>query len=108
MTVDALRIVVDPKCVVDTLKGEVTQQLSGAPAELVVDFSGVARIDSAAVRALDELAVEAQARSVRLVLEGVGTDVYKVLKLLKMTERFRFPVPVPNPAPPSGDAMPRG
>jgi len=49
----------------------------------VVDFSDVERIDASGVQALERLADQT-------VLRGVNTNVYKVLKLLKLTPRFRF------------------
>ena len=49
----------------------------------VLDFSDVQRIDTSGVQALEKLADQT-------VLRGVNTNVYKVLKLLKLTPRFRF------------------
>ena len=39
---------------------------------------------------MEELAGLADARSVKVVLRAVNTDIYRVLKLLKLTERFTF------------------
>jgi len=49
----------------------------------VLDFSDVQRIDTSGVQALEKLADQT-------VLRGVNTNVYKVLKLLKLAPRFRF------------------
>ena len=48
------------------------------------------RLDSAALRALEELADKADAKAVKLVLRGVNVDVYKVLKLVKLASRLSF------------------
>ena len=43
-----------------------------------------------AVAALEHLAALADSKSVRLVLHGLNGDIYKVLKLLKLSQRFSF------------------
>ena len=48
------------------------------------------RIDSSALRALEEFARIADEKAVKVVLRGVNVDVYKVLKLVKLTRRFSF------------------
>jgi anti-anti-sigma regulatory factor len=58
--------------------------------EVVLDFCSVRRIDPGALRAMEELAGAAESKSVKLVLCGVNVDVYKVLKLTKLTPRFSF------------------
>lgn len=58
--------------------------------ELVLDFSSVRRIDSSAVRALEEFARIADEKSAKVVVRGVSVDVYKVLKLVKLARRFSF------------------
>jgi len=69
---------------------EAGEKLDGTEGEAVLDFSSVRRIDSAGVRALEELARVADEKSVKIVLRGVNVDVYKVLKLIKLTRRFSF------------------
>jgi anti-anti-sigma regulatory factor len=61
-----------------------------AEGEAVLDFSSVLRIDANAVRALEELAGLADDRSVKVVLRAVNMDIYMVLKLLRLAERFSF------------------
>ena len=39
---------------------------------------------------LEELASIADDKAVKLVLRGVNVDIYKVLKLVKLTSRFSF------------------
>lgn len=69
---------------------EAGEKLDGTEGETVLDFSSVSRIDSAGVRALEDLARKAAEKNVKVVLRGVNVDVYKVLKLMKLTHRFWF------------------
>ena len=66
------------------------ERLPDAPGEIAVDFSAVRLVDTHALRELEHLAAAARAKSVRVVLEHVPTDVYKVLKLMKIENQFRF------------------
>jgi anti-anti-sigma regulatory factor len=69
---------------------DAVQKINGGEQEVMLDFSDVARIDGNVVRALEELAGLADERSARVVLRGVNVDVYRVLKQLKLTDRFTF------------------
>jgi len=55
-----------------------------------LDFASVRQIDSGALRALEDVARVADEQDVKIVLRGVNVDVYKVLKLVKLTQRFSF------------------
>ena len=65
-------------------------KLDSAEGEVVLDFSSVRRIDSNAVRAMEELAQKADEKAIKIVLRGVNVDVYKVLKLVRLTPRLSF------------------
>jgi anti-anti-sigma regulatory factor len=69
---------------------EAVEKVNCAQSEVIVDFSAVPRIDGNAVRALEELAALADAKSVKVVLRAVNVDIYRVLKLMKLTGRFSF------------------
>jgi anti-anti-sigma regulatory factor len=69
---------------------EALEKVNGAQSEVIVDFSTVPRIDGKVVRALEELAALADAKSVKVVLRAVNVDIYRVLKLMKLTARFTF------------------
>lgn len=69
---------------------EAAEKLDSTDGEIVLDFSSVRRMDSNAVRVLQEFARKADAKSVKVVLRGVNVDVYKVLKLVKLTARYSF------------------
>ncbi|MGA3213393.1 MAG: STAS domain-containing protein [Terriglobales bacterium] len=66
------------------------EKLDCADGEIGLDFSSVYRIDPSALEALEELARIADEKAVKVVLRGVNVDIYKVLKLMKLTSRFSF------------------
>ena len=66
-------------------------KLDGASREVALDLSSVSRIDPSAIGALEKLAGAADEKAVKVAMRGVHVDVYKVLKLVKLTPRFSFP-----------------
>ncbi len=80
---------VDGANAAETLRGAVTK-LNVSDGEMVLDFSGVERVDARAVTALEELAAKAKEKSVRMVLRGVNVEIYKVLKLSRLDGEFAF------------------
>ena len=86
---NAVFLNIDEARVVAALR-EAGEKLDGSEGEAVLDVSAVVRIDSGAVRALEELARVADEKSVKIILRDVNVDVYKVLKLMKLTGRFSF------------------
>jgi anti-anti-sigma regulatory factor len=89
MKTNAVWVKVDPERMVQVLKKDAVEKLAGAE-DVVLDFSSVLRIDASAVDALEDLARLAGDRSANVALLGVNLDVYKVLKLVKLTPRFSF------------------
>jgi len=89
MAMTAVFLNVDETRVVPALR-EAGEKLDGTEGEVVLDFSSMHRIDSSALRAMEELARIAEGKNVKVVLRGVNVDVYKVLKLVKLTRRFSF------------------
>jgi anti-anti-sigma regulatory factor len=67
---------------------EAREKLDGIEGEAVLDFSSVHRIDSSALRAMEEFVGVADDKGVKVVLSGVNVSVYKVLKLAKLAPRF--------------------
>jgi len=67
-----------------------TINLDSVDGEVVLDFSGVHRIDPRALGALERLAASADKKAVKIVLRSVNVTVYKVLKLLTLEPRFSF------------------
>lgn len=89
MAMIAVWIKIDGEAVASALQ-EAHGKLDSAEGELVLDFSSVRQMDPKAVRALEEFAGLADDKSVKVALRGVNVDVYKVLKLVKLTPRFGF------------------
>ena len=69
---------------------EATSVLDDAQGEVVLDFSSVRRIDSGALRTLEEFVRVADEKAVKIVLRGVDVDMHKVLKLVHLTQRISF------------------
>ena len=90
MTTNAVSVTLDPECLARGLRQEAVEKVNSAEGEVVLDFSSVLRIDPNVVGALEELAGLADARPVKVAVRGVNMDIYKVLKLVKLTERFSF------------------
>lgn len=89
MTMMAAILTVDDERVVQVLE-EACQTLDTADGELVLDFSSVARLQPAAISALQTLAAMADQKAVKLVCRGVKVSVYRVLKLVKLAQRLSF------------------
>lgn len=89
MAMTAVFLNVDETRLIPTLR-EAGEKLDGTENEVALDFSSVLRIDSSALRAMEELARIGEKKSVKVALRGVNVDVYKVLKLVKLTRRFSF------------------
>jgi anti-anti-sigma regulatory factor len=64
--------------------------LDGSVGEVTLDFSSVLRIDPSGLKAIEALAAVAADKGVKVVLRGVNVDIYKVLKLAKLSSRFSF------------------
>lgn len=89
MAMNTVLLNINGKDVVLALE-EARKKLDGAGDEAVLDFSSVRRIDSRELRAMEEFACRADEKAVKVELRGVNVDVYKVLKLVKLTRRFSF------------------
>ena len=80
---------IDQKCAVSAFQATL-EKLDGTDGEAVLDFSSVRRLDSSALRAMEEFVAVADQKGVKVVLSGVSVSVYKVLKLAKLASRFSF------------------
>jgi len=89
MAMIALWLNMDEKSIVSALE-EAAEKLDSAAGEIVLDFVSIAKIDAAALRAIERIANKAAERAVKIVLHGVNVDVYKVLKLTKLAPCFSF------------------
>jgi anti-anti-sigma regulatory factor len=68
----------------ETLRGA----LENAGDDVVLDLSLIRRVDASGLKALESLADTAVEKNVKVRLQGVSVEVYKVLKLVKLTRRF--------------------
>ena len=89
MSMVAVFLKIDAERVADCVQ-EVRAQLDSAQDEMILDFSSVLRIDSRALRAMEDLAGLAEDKAVKIGLLGVNVGIYKVLKLVKLAPRFCF------------------
>jgi len=89
MATMAVFLKVDEERAVAALQ-EAAGNLDAGQGSAVLDFSAVRRIDSAGLRALEDLARAAEDKGVKVTLRGVNVEIYKVLKLVKLTRRFSF------------------
>ncbi len=69
---------------------ETREKLTSDQGEVVLDFSAVLRIDTQGLKAVEDLAIVAEQKSVRVTLRAVNVNVYKALKLSRLTSRFSF------------------
>ena len=84
-----------PACI--EIVGDTVAQALGAAREklesgdeLTLDFSRVPRVGTCGLRALEALAKTGEEKSGAISLRGVNVEVYKVLKLARLTSRFSF------------------
>jgi anti-anti-sigma regulatory factor len=69
---------------------EISAKLGQSGGEITLDLSGVRRIDPKGLRAFEDLATAADEKAIKIVLQALNVDVYKVLKLARLTARFSF------------------
>ena len=85
----AVELAIDPKRVQAALEKARTM-LDKASGELILDLTAIPRLAATDLRSLDGLAAVAAEKGVTIVLRGVGSSVYTVLKLMKLSSRFSF------------------
>ncbi|HET9409577.1 MAG TPA: STAS domain-containing protein [Candidatus Sulfotelmatobacter sp.] len=69
---------------------EAEKKMSSTDGELVLDCSTIRRVDASALHAMERFAHVAEDKGVKVVLRGVNVEIYKVLKLTKLSSRFSF------------------
>ena len=89
METNAVWVKLDGKGLVQAFE-DACAKLARDDAEVLVDLSSVHRIDSGSLRALEDVADAGDGKGTRVVLRGVNIDIYKVLKLMKLSPRFAF------------------
>jgi anti-anti-sigma regulatory factor len=89
MSTTEMVLSIEEERMVATLQ-EVADGLDGSGGEVGLDLSSVRRIDPSTLQALQGLVRVADDKGVKVILRGVNVDVYKVLKLVNLTQRFSF------------------
>ena len=89
MKMIAAQLLVEEKRVEAALE-QARTMLGKAEGRFILDLTPVSRLAARDLRSLEALAAVADEKSVRIVLRGVGSSVYKVLKLTKLSSRFGF------------------
>ena len=64
------------------------EKLDSGAGDVFLDFTSVRRIDPSGLRAVEDFADVAEEKSVKATVRGVNVDVYKVLKLARLSSRF--------------------
>jgi anti-anti-sigma regulatory factor len=89
MSAGALFLKLEEEGIVAALQKS-SENLDRAQDEVVLDFLSVRRVNSGDLRALEDFVQVADEKAVKIVLRRVNVDVYKVLKLIRLTQRFSF------------------
>ena len=64
------------------------QKLEEMEGDMILDLSSVHGVSPAALSAMSDFADVAEDKSVNVVLRNVNVDVYRVLKLARLAQRF--------------------
>jgi anti-anti-sigma regulatory factor len=80
---------IDAQHVAESLR-TVRTKLDGVQVETVLDFTSVLRIDPPALREMEALATPVEESKDKICLLHVNVEIYKVLKLAKLSARFNF------------------
>jgi anti-anti-sigma regulatory factor len=88
METNTLCLKIDANNVIADLKQ--AEESLDARQELALDFSGVTRIDSPGLQAVQRFGHRAEDKKTKVALRGVSVNVYKTLKLARLTSRFSF------------------
>ena len=87
MTMIDVWVEIDGNRVAEALR-EAGLKLDSAGGDVFLDFSAVRRLDPSGLRALEDFAAAADGKTVKITLRGVNVDIYKVLKLARLSSRF--------------------
>ena len=88
-TVKASSFVIDEEHIAQQLN-EIREKLPTEEPEVLLDFFLAQTLNPADIRALEDLAGAADASNARIVLRGVNVEMYKVLKLAGLCDKFSF------------------
>jgi anti-anti-sigma regulatory factor len=80
---------IDAQHAVESLRAA-QKKLDAVNVETVLDFTSVLQIDPSVLRELEALAILTDESNDRICLLRVNVEIYKVLKLAKLSARFNF------------------
>jgi anti-anti-sigma regulatory factor len=89
MSVTSENLVINNEGAAETLK-QICGKLPANGGEVLLDFFFVQALPPAAIQALEELAGTAELMKVKVILRGVNVELYKVLKLSQLCDKFGF------------------
>jgi anti-anti-sigma regulatory factor len=89
MTMIAVFLKIDEQSLVASLE-KLAEQMDVDKLELALDFSAVHRVDSRGSRAIAEFARKTEENNIKVVLRGINIDLYKTMKLMRLTRHFSF------------------
>jgi len=69
---------------------DIREKLATEGPEVLLDFFLAQALDPTDLRALEELAASAEGESTKIVIRGINIEMYKVLKLAGLSEKFEF------------------
>jgi anti-anti-sigma regulatory factor len=69
---------------------DIRAKLATEGPEILLDFFLAQILDPPGIQALEELAAAAHVMDVKVMLRGVNVEMYKVLKLAGLADRFGF------------------
>lgn len=69
---------------------DIREKLPAEGPEVLLDFFLAQSFDPASIRALEDLAGAAEGVSAKIVLRGINIEMYKVLKLAGLSDKFLF------------------
>lgn len=69
---------------------DIRAKLAAEGPEVLLDFFLAQSLDPAGIQALEELAGAADIENAKIVLRGVNIEMYKVLKLAGLSDKFTF------------------
>jgi anti-anti-sigma regulatory factor len=88
-TVKSSSFVIDGEHIVQQLN-DICRQLGSEGPEVLLDFFLAQTLDTEGIRALEELAAGAGNENAKVVLRGVNIEMYKVMKLAGLSDKFTF------------------
>jgi anti-anti-sigma regulatory factor len=89
VTVKVSSFVIDEEHLTQQLS-VIREKLATEGPEVLLDFFLAQSLDPASIRALEALACAADIENAKVVLRGVNVEMYKVLKLAGLSDRFSF------------------